>query len=46
MDFRLDQSALMSVYNLHNCHSLKMFSGRTELLSPNASYVISVGYDT
>lgn len=46
MDFRLDQSTLMSTYNLHKCLSLKMSSGRAEFLSPIASHVFSVGYDT
>lgn len=46
MDFRLDQSTLMSLCNLRKCLSLKMFSGRAELPSPNTSYVISIGYDT
>lgn len=44
MDFRLDQSTLVSVIVFNNCLSLKMFSA--ELLSPDTSYVASIGSDT
>lgn len=44
MDFRLDQSTLMSVIVFNNCLSLKMF--RAELFSPDTSYVASIGSNT